>query len=470
MNDKKISNTSDYSNKKAATYSLGQISLVTAYQSFTFLIFTFYFTIVGLNVVLITLGFILWSVWNSFNDPMMGHISDRTHTKWGRRRPFIMIALVPLAFIMLLLFTPPISFGISDQWINFIYFVIIIMLFDLFYTMYDINLTSLFPELFITMEERTKANTIRQSFGIIALIFAFILPTLFIPDLSNKKYLPEYQLFGLIVMIIIIIVGVAFLKFSPREKPEFKEDYKNAPSFIEGLKLAGKNKSFMWYIIIVVTVNCVDLILPTLVPLYGKFVLGVGEGESFYLAIMLGLFFISATISMIFIWKPVVQKLGIRKSWFLSMALWIILLAPILFIDNKIAGMIVFFIVGIGFAGCYYLLDLAISDVIDEDEVKTGTRKEATYYGVYILSIRLAAILVFLSISLVFTNVGWTLYEPEKVTPQVIFGLRALMFIFPAIVLSIGMIAVYMNPLHGERLKDVKEKLQKLHEEKKTRL
>ena len=470
MIDEKTRKISNYSNKKATAYSFGQISLVIAYQSFTFLIFTFYFTIVGLNVILITIGFIIWSLWNSFNDPMMGHISDRTHTKWGRRRPFIMIALGPLAIIMVLLFTPPIAFGISDQLINFVYFVLIMMLFDLFYTMYDINLTSLFPELFITMEERTKANNIRQTFGIIALIVAFILPTLFIPDLSNKKYLQQYQLFGIITMIIIIIIGLIFLKFSPREKLEFKEDYKNAPSFIEGLKLAGKNKSFMWYIIVVVTLNCVNLMLPTLVPLYGKFVLGIGEGESFYLAIMLGLFFISAAISMNIFWKPVVQKLGIRKSWFIAISLWIIFLSPILIIDTILAGMIVFFLAGIGFAGCYYLLDLAICDVIDEDEVNTGTRKEATYYGVYILSIRLAAILVFLSISIVFTNVGWTVYEPEKVTPQVIFGLRALMFIFPAIVLLIGMIAVYKNPLHGERLKEVKEKLQKLHEEKRAKV
>ncbi|MHA1467847.1 MAG: MFS transporter, partial [Promethearchaeota archaeon] len=71
-----------YSTKKAAAYSIGQIVNNASYQTFSLLVFTFYFTIVGLNVILITIAFLIWSVWNSINDPLLGSISDRTHTKW----------------------------------------------------------------------------------------------------------------------------------------------------------------------------------------------------------------------------------------------------------------------------------------------------------------------------------------------------------------------------------------------------
>jgi len=70
----------------------------------------------------------------------------------------------------------------------------------------------------------------------------------------------------------------------------------------------------------------------------------------------------------------------------------------------------------------------------------------------------------------VFTNIGWTIFEPEKVTSDVIFGLRALMVIFPTIALIIAMIANYKYPLDGEYLKEVKEKLLKLHEEKISKI
>ena len=79
-------------------------------------------------------------------------------------------------------------------------------------------------------------------------------------------------------------------------------------------------------------------------------------------------------------------------------------------------------------------------------------------------------VFVFLAISTVFQNVGWAVYEPDNVTPDVIFGLRALMFIFPAIALGIAFLSVYIYPLHGKKLREVKEKLQLIHNEKKSNI
>ncbi len=71
------------SGRKALFYSFGQISDVLSYQSFILLIFTFYFAVVGIGTWLMVLGYSIWSVWNAVNDPMMGFLSDRTHTKLG---------------------------------------------------------------------------------------------------------------------------------------------------------------------------------------------------------------------------------------------------------------------------------------------------------------------------------------------------------------------------------------------------
>jgi len=160
-----------FSNKKIAAYSTSQIINTAAFQTFSLLVFTFYFAVVGLNIILITIAFLIWSIWNSINDPLLGYFSDRTHTRWGRRFPYIMFSIIPLAIISVLLFTPPLSMGISDQMTNFIYFLIIIIVFELFFTMLDLNLIALFPELFITEEERTRANAIRLSFYMIGPIF-----------------------------------------------------------------------------------------------------------------------------------------------------------------------------------------------------------------------------------------------------------------------------------------------------------
>jgi GPH family glycoside/pentoside/hexuronide:cation symporter len=465
-------NSTEYSAKGAVAYSFGQISLITAYQVFTFLVFTFYFTVVGLDVNLITIGFIIWSIWNAFNDPLMGNLSDRTHTRWGRRRPYIMIFLVPLALVMFFLFFPPASYGISDQLINFIYFVVIIVLFEFCYTTYDINLTSMLPEIFITKEARIKANNIRQVFAIIGLIFAFILPSFFIPEYTNPDFKSEYATFGLTIAIIVVIVGLIFLKFTPRERIEFSQDHKDVPGFFKSFKISLHNKSFRWAIPAFMGDFFVDTILPTIIPLYGKYILKLGEGDSFLLSLLLGIAFLAAAISITFIWKRLAIKFGVRKMWMISSAVWMITLFPLIFDLDLILAFIVFFLVGIGLGGSLYSKDLIVSDIIDEDEVKTGTRRDATYFGNYIFFLRVGYIFVFSAISLVFTNVGWTFYEPDPslITPEQILGLKFLTFVFPAIALTVIILAMWKYPLHGQYLAEIKEDLNKIHQEKKARL
>ncbi|GAI14882.1 unnamed protein product, partial [marine sediment metagenome] len=345
---------------------------------------------------------------------------------------------------------------------------IIIIIFELFYTMYSLNLTSMFPETFISKAERTKGNNIRQVFTIFGLVIAFILPSLFISDYSDPQYLQQYQTFGFVIMIIVIIFGIIFLKFGPKEKPEFKDDYKNAPSFTSSIKICLKSKSFMWYIPAEIANWFVYGMLPTIVPLYGKFVLHIED--TLLISLLLGLTFISAAIFITILWKPVVQRIGNRKAWLISMSIWILTLLPIMFIDNFIIGMIVFFLIGIGLSGSLYIIDLVVSDIIDEDETNTGMRREASYYGVNALFLRLTTVLVFLAISSVFTSVGWAVFEPEKITPEIIFGLRSLMFIFPAIALVIAILSIYKYPLDGEKLSQLKSELQKIHDKKKSLL
>lgn len=459
---------SKFSYKRGLSYSIGQMSDITAYQTFTFLIFTFYYAVVGVSVILIMIGFIIWALWNSFNDFLIGYLSDRTHTKWGRRYPYIMFSIIPLALLMFFLFTPLFPIGIENQIPNFVYFLIIIIIFELFFTMYDLNYTALFPELFITLDERTKANNLRQAFAILGLIMAFVLPGLFITDYSDPQSFGEYQFFGIIIAVIVIIPGLIFLKITPREKAEFKEDYKKTPRFVDSLKTCVKSKSFMWYIPAEVANWFVYGILPAIVPLYGKFVLGITD--TLILSLLLGVSFISAAIFMTILWKPVVQKIGPRKSWLISMSIWIATLIPLLFIGDMISGLIVFFLMGIGLSGSLYIIDIIISDIVDEDEINTGIRREGAYYGANMFLMHLSTVLVFLVIGPVLILSNWEVFDPLNVTPEIIFGLRSLMAIFPSIALLIAILVIYKYPLDDERLKLVKKQREKLHEEKKSKI
>jgi len=385
-----------------------------------------------------------------------------------------MIALIPLGIIVFLLFTPPLPIGVANEFGNFIYFLVIIILFEFFYTMFSLNATSLFPETFISKDERTKANNVRQVFLILGLIIAFVLPGLFIEDYTPEssdraKALREYQLFGIVAAIIIMIVGVIFITFTPREKSEFKEDYKRAPNFFNSIKMCLKSKSFMRYIPAEIANWFVYGILPILIPLYAKAVLGMED--ALMISLLLGAAFVSSVIFITFVWKPLVRKIGNRKAWMISMTSWIITLLPLMFLgpNMELIAIIVFFFIGLGLSGSFYIIDLIISDIIDEDEVNTGTRREAGYYGVNAFFLRLAIIIVFISIGPMFIIADWEVFSLPA-SAEIQLTLRILMFGYPTVALIIAILAIYKYPLHGERLKQVKEKLKEIHEQKKSKI
>ncbi|MHA1374548.1 MAG: MFS transporter [Promethearchaeota archaeon] len=453
-----------FSYKKAVSYSIGQLSDISSYQAFTFLTFTYYFAVVKIGIVPISIGFIIWSIWNSFNDTFIGYLSDKTHTRWGRRFPWIMLSLFPIALIMFLLFTPPFIFGIVGKLINYVYFIFIIIIFELFFTMYDINYTSLFPEIFVT--EEAKGNNVRQLFAIFGLIIAFLLPGIFISSYTSP--LPgEYPTFGIVVAILIIVPGLLFLKFSPKGRAEFKEDYKKAPSFFNNLKFCVKSKSFMRYIPAEIANWFVYGMLPVIVPIYGEFILGFTD--PFMISLLLGTTFLSAALFMTLIWKPLVQKIGPRKSWLISMSIWIISLMPLLVLgpNMELMAFIIFFLIGIGLSGSLYIIDIIIADIVDEDEIETGMRREGGYYGVNIFFQRFATVFVFLIMGSVFLIADWGVFDPITLPA---LEIRSLMSIYPSIALIIAIIAIYFYPLDGDRLKQVKEKRDEIHQEKKSNI
>ncbi|MFX1321069.1 MAG: MFS transporter [Promethearchaeota archaeon] len=468
MTEEKKGTEEEYTLKKAVLYSFAGFTDVIFLQFFTFLIFTFYFSIVDLPAVWMSLGFIIWAIWNAINDPMLGAISDRSHLKMGRRKPFIIIGIIPLTVLNVLLFTAP----LEPKPLAFAYFLIIIIIWELFYTMYSLNQTSLFPEMFRDLDQRAKASNSIQFFQVLSLLVAFLLPGFIIEsftseDIPIRDTYMQYIFAAIVISIICAIGAFIFIKFGLKERVEFSKDYEKTPTFKQALKYTFGHKSFKLYVIGNFGLWFAFNMIPTIMPIYGTICLGVSDAD--IISLILGVGFVSAAI-FVFPWRLIVNKLGAKGSYILSLIMFIITLLPLMFIKGVVLGFVFFFILGFGLAGILIVRDITLSAIIDEDELNTGVRREGNFYGINGFVVKFSNVVVFLSIGLVFIGSDWNIFDLKSAEYAVEFGLRSLMVIFPIVFLIIGIIAMSYFPINKEKYDQLTEDAKKMHSEKKQKV
>lgn len=462
MNDSKLQQETKFEGYgKRQKWSFGMASFAEFFinSAFNTWVFSFYFTAVGLEALTIAFAFVLWTIWNAFNDPMIGFLSDRTKTRWGRRRPYIMIGLIPVLIIEIILWIPPAGSEVT----GFIYLLIMLICYDTFYTMLALPTDSLFPELYTSVEERAEVNTIRQILSTIGLIMAFLVPGIFIGELTEKS---GYLTNGIVTSIIVGITMLIFIKWGAKERPEFKMDYSHEFGFLKGLKYTVKNKGFVLYSAMFFLYEYTLLVLATTVPLFAKEVLGVDN--TFLMALLLGAMFIIGIITVI-IWSKLDLILGSMKAYSISIIAYIITSIPLLFVTNFITCLLTVILMGFGFGGMLYFVYLIIADVIDEDELKTGVRREGTFFGITNFFMRLSMILSILTVGLVFTGTDWSDFTP-KPGVNTIIGLKMLVFLFPTIALLITLICLLYYPFPKSKVEEIKKKLLQLHNEKREKV
>ncbi len=430
---------------KFISYSFGNFANTIAYQIFGNRITFYYVDVLGLNA---SMAGILWSVyglWNAVNDPLMGQISDRTRSRFGRRVPYVALGAIPLGLSFFFLWTPP----SQSPFILASYFLMILFIFDTLYSLIFIAYNALFPEVAPTPRERIDLSTTREILATVALLLSFILAPIIAEEVG---YITMGAIMGTLIAAgyLVAVIGV-------KERP-IDETREQSFGLGHTLRIVLANKAFRWFLGANISKEYIWLLLASMLPFWRKYALGIQEQVNVFgvklsggdaEAVLLGIPILLA-IPTLLIWRPLVAKLGYRKTWMIGTLTFIPGLLVMTFANNFFTGLLGTMLTIPGLANSMIMPFPVISEIIDQDaEQEHGFRREGLFFGMNSGIIKLAFSAQGLLFALVTAVTGFS--EGSEVQSQAaIWGIRFLIGVTPAIAALIIAWCMYRYPLGRE--------------------
>jgi glycoside/pentoside/hexuronide:cation symporter, GPH family len=446
-------------------FAIGGIGFNLCAGFFAAWLTNFYIKVVGINEILWGIAWILYFGWNAINDPLIGYLGDKTRTKFGRRRPWLMIAAPMISIAFVLLFFPPIldptqSFS---QIIYFIWLFLMLLFFDTFYTIIGITQKALVAELSILPKERTSATLFWSVGTLFGQVVTFVIPFLFI--VNSDPYSQNLPIFQILVFIFAIIgfVMLSLMAVGLKEKKEFMFSEKESMGFKESILFTFKNKSFLIFTLFSFTLVYINFSIYSQMSFFVQDVLQIsGSNIISFLPILI---FIGASL----IGYPIAMFLnkkygGKRAILYLSTPV-IISLVSLTFSNDFMLSNLIILLLGLSYSGMMLLSPILMADVIDKDELETGYRREGSYYGAVNLFTKPAQSVAAFVIGLVFQ---WTHYDPNNVSALAQFGIKLNIGLIPAIFILIGILILTRFPIDGSTMeyREWKKQVEELHDKK----
>jgi len=402
----------------------------------------FMMDVVGVTPALAAAALFIGRSWDYINDPLVGYLSDRTRTRWGRRRPWLLFGALPFALTFTLLWIKP-TF-ITTQTGMLVFFAVVYLIYEASATTVYMPYFALTPELTQDYDERTHLTSFRMLFNIIGGLTAYTLPMLvigsMIPENANRVVLMAI-IFGLLAAAPYLVVF-----FSVREKKEYLDQAQ--PKLRDAFKAVRRNKPFFFAAMIYLCTWIVIILAETNLMFYIKYVLKRPNQSS----LVMGAIFISAIIALPF-WNWLSKKGNKRTAYITGVSFWAVTMCTLALFNSQTplwVLLIVCVLCGFGLSAAQVLPWAIIPDAIEWDEYHTGERHEGTFYSLITLMGKMAnSIAVPLSLLLLeFT--GYVSNAAEQ-PASALLGIKIVIGPIPAALLFTGIIFAIFYPLSREK-------------------
>lgn len=434
---------------KDVCFSFGNFSGGILGQAMALMYTFFYVDHLGLDRNYYAIALVIYGIWNAINDPLMGIISDKTKSKMGRRKPYMLFGAIPFGLSLVLLYSPFESV-LTDQQSLFIFFVVALCLFDTFFTMTLLTWSAALPEMYMDEKNRARVNAISQVLG----IMGGIVVTLTIePIVNNYGYKTMAWIFA--------AIGAATMMLSAygvRERGDTTQ--KESLSLWQSFKVTFTNKAFIVCVLSVLFIEVGKTICLANIAFYGKYVMNSESG----IMLIMGTVYVSSILFAALIAK-FCTTLGTRNTYILSASVFAVSALGFFLAPSLVTAIIAGFCAGFGLSGVMIVPNMLYAEIIDDDQVRTGVRRDGTYFGMNALVMRLSIVIQGLVTTWIFNSTGY-LSEPEMellgVTAQpesAVFGIRALMGLAPLAFAILAVIILFFYPIDKERREFVQQKM-----------
>lgn len=405
-------------------------------QTFSAFVVYFYVTHLGVPPGWVAAAMIAHGILNAVLNPVVGALSDRIRTPWGRRIPWIGLGIVPLVVAFALVWMPP-ELPVAGL---IVWFLVVVAVYDVAFVVVVLNISALFPEIFRTTEERSRGNVPRQIFAILGMV----LGTAGAPALYGSLGWPGMALVlgGVCLVILLWSFGGGMIE---RRVPEAASE---AMTWGAQLRLTFANRAFVPYVLGSLCVQTSVAILLAAIPFYVRYSLHAEEGEG---SILLAAIFVTAIPSIV-LWSAVVRRTSPRTAVLWSVAVFGLAVLGYLLPTSVLGAVFVGVAVGVGVGGLLQLLEVMLSQIIDDDAVRTGHRREGAYFGVNGFVVRGSVVLQAIVAAVVLTASGFDASLGDAQPDAVDGAVRLMLAVVPLGFTALAWLCFWLYPIRSRDL------------------
>ncbi|WP_319202972.1 MFS transporter [uncultured Ilyobacter sp.] len=362
--------------------------------------------------ILISLALVLSRFVDMVSDPLVGYLSDKSNSRWGRRIPFIAVGSIPLGISTVAFFYPVKGGGVD----TFLYLSLVGSIFFIFYTIVGAPYNALIPEIGNTPEERLNLSTWQSVFRLVYTAIAMILPGILIKTLGRGDTETGIRMMVILLSTVSALGAYVTVFLVPEKK--YSHGKISKTTLGESFKILFHDKSFIYYLLGLLFFFVGFNILRASMNYYVEDIMGMGKGAiTGAAAILFG-------TSALFFYPTnrMAKRVGYRKLMLLALAA-LALLSLVLYNLGKAIpvswGFYIFAFMGIPVSGAAFIFPPAmLSEISTHISEKSGHKIEGMCFGIQGFFLKMAFLISIALLPIILVAGGGNIIQAIITSPE----------------------------------------------------